>query len=938
MRRIPSPTTMLRRPSLMSSSSPNLGDAHGLMMLVELGHIIRISHDSFFPLFRTEGGAPLRESPRGVVYPPDIYPPPFPPDNIDCTLLVRCIQARFGLPAEQKWTLWVAYQAGRPPRGGARARGLQEFLAEYGRALRAADEADAIHKDAMLAFIDLDGPYLGGGDESEFGEEDEDEIYEEYDDQVEDEDSEAGEPIGPIGWLRSRLSRYASGCRLSTPNGGGVGPAAPTTPASPAPGTVPSLSEEPYSPLQAVLGKYQMDEPQPIGVAALDTNASRGDVAAGDLEAVLPVADSPTADEWANCWSLLLLDPEEHKNPKKRSIKVTASDLMISPPQCFAAYWMLTCRADRDVRGGVIGDTPGTGKTHTSIASVLYRAVIAYSMTEVLQQWKIEDHEASTNKKPSPKKHLPRNAAAGEVCPCGNELGIQCYATPGGIARRIADSMARGAAVIMAGQTVLEAWVKILKNGKLSAKFYEPALIHTVVDREVLPDPKLATEKLKGKIRPRARAGFHPKTWSPTVFAGDYEFDWSAYKPGRQPERYIFLVSHVPTKLREAFQVPFAFTPKEGRIEKKKVYGCPVGVQIVDEFHRVMSETGDVVKLAKEHMHIANGDFDFWSVTGTPLLKSVADLKTTLELLYRDDWENPEHPQHGTRIPDLMALDEAHQKAISATGTPEDVAAFAAMTETFFRGGLLIRRTAESLFFGNSMFRLQDVKPKCITCYTPDKFIDAAQQKSNQLRDTLHGVTGGNWEQTIRNKSTFDMLIDLNIISTFPGVVRFMETEGEKKKKKTEDEKEEERDDGREKKGSIKLKFGDEDIKGYINAVESHSLYKVEIFKKVLDEVVEDSMKLNTILRIIDTMMDDTKKRPRKDASGNARPPTDKLDMKKMVIVCPRLAEAAFVALALRKQRPDVPSVFYYGGLKASDKAAIRNNFESLREGSYHVV
>ncbi len=69
----------------------------------------------------------------------------------------------------------------------------------------------------------------------------------------------------------------------------------------------------------------------------------------------------------------------------------------------------------------------------------------------------------------------------------------------------------------------------------------------------------------------------------------------------------------------------------------------------------------------------------------------------------------------------------------------------------------------------------------------------------------------------------------------------------------------------------------------------------------MLDDVIRGSSKMGSILRIIETMLADQQKRPRKDTSGKPRAAADDLAMKKMVIVCPRLAEAVFVYLAIEK-------------------------------------
>ncbi len=137
----------------------------------------------------------------------------------------------------------------------------------------------------------------------------------------------------------------------------------------------------------------------------------------------------------------------------------------------------------------------------------------------------------------------------------------------------------------MAGQGVIEDWADVLRGGKLDRKFYEPALFHTKVDRELMPAPDLRL-KLKTEARPRARAGFEGPEWKANPLEMDYSFE-TAKEPGKQAERYIFLASHVPTVFASAFETGFLFVPKGAKKgEKRTVYGCPIGVQLVDEFTR----------------------------------------------------------------------------------------------------------------------------------------------------------------------------------------------------------------------------------------------------------------------------------------------------------------------------------------------------------------
>lgn len=651
----------------------------------------------------------------------------------------------------------------------------------------------------------------------------------------------------------------------------------------------------------------------------------------GDLHALLPEAQSPSDEAWRECCALLCLNPEEHKNALKRSVKIPGTDnLFVKPSQLWTAYWMLSSRTHRDLCGGVLADVMGTGKTYICLLVCILRAYIGYNRAEVEREWQQREHEGKKagGSAAAPKQHLPHMRADGQAntpCPCGNAMGIECYANPGGITRRLADGFARGVSLVQVPATVLDNWVKQIKKCRLQPKYFEPVVFTGKMAKEdtaMVPAPRLK-QKLQVDVRPITGADdLFPADWEPSVYETAYHYTPSVAKDA-YPERFIFLVGHMPQRLVDFFQVPVPQKRKAGAgtsRERKTVYGCPVGIQFVDEFHKAKNS---VLTLAQHHKHMRHGGqhFDFWAITGTPMPSHITDLESVTDIVQRlPDWDQPESRHHGSRVSSLQALQTAYDRSMAEDGTPEQVAEFRRRAAQFFGNGLIKRHTEQSTIFGQPIFNLQNVAPKTVVHKTPEAQRDdvkrVAAAVGARVRETL-GATPEtpastiNWDQAVRSCALFGHMTNLQVLGMFPNAAPLMLAD------------------------PPVLDFSIMGIRAELTKTASRDPADVPLFQQHLDTVIHESPRMATLLATLDGMEKDKQRRrlPAPEPTGPAGGvPPRKVDasLKKAVVLCPRLGEAVFVYLALRKLRPELHAVFLHADLKASERTAMVKNFDRL--------
>ncbi|KAB5577999.1 hypothetical protein GE09DRAFT_1088164 [Coniochaeta sp. 2T2.1] len=647
---------------------------------------------------------------------------------------------------------------------------------------------------------------------------------------------------------------------------------------------------------------------------SIDTDTKKGtDVMDGDLDSILPVATGVPDEEWALCCSFLLLNPTEHKDPVSRSVPIPHTDVCITPRQYLAALTMLGSREHRGIYGGVLADVPGTGKTHTCIATVLLRALTAYNMAEVKKEWETRDYEAWKGKGSRVFKHLPRDASANETCPCGNLQGIVCYANAESTTRMVGDSMSRGVSLILAPQGVIEEWKTLLLKAKMNRKFFEPCLIHTTTHRELAGPPNFE-KRFQLKATPR-QDGF-AKDYKPKVVDFDYTYTIDT-EPAQQPERFVILTTHQIAKLRETFQIPVMVAVAKKK-ERMSVYGLPVGCMLVDEFHKVRTMGNPVVELAQEHKRIMGDNTEFWSVTGTTMPKSsFLDLESTIAILERPTWSQPDHINHNKRIECVKELEDAYFEAVSADkGSEAAVEAFKERASQFFEG-LVIRHTMESRFFGQRITKVKEMKPIKKTFTTAPEYLDDLQALADQVKNRIRTMThSDSYEQVVRSLPTYIELTPLQVASTFPAAARVIL-------------------DG-------KIKFDVPSMRALIKKAKG-DVTNVKAFTDLADAVISDSPKLAEIVSVFLHMEKDHSARPKPAADADSSPKSlrDNRQMKKLVVITPTLGEAVFLFLGLRDRLSTIrgaKTVLLHADLLASEKQKMTNDFQALTPGSARIL
>lgn len=302
------------------------------------------------------------------------------------------------------------------------------------------------------------------------------------------------------------------------------------------------------------------------------------------------------------------------------------------------------------------------------------------------------------------------------------------------------------------------------------------------------------------------------------------------------------------------------------------------GFAVIDEAHQIL-RTKDSLTLRMASEFSDNGA-DVWFASATPFSGC------TLA-----DWIAPMRLIDPRRVGALRALDAALQTAKSS-GDLDDARYFQSYFQAVFDKNLVVRHFGTSKFLGKSISDVQDIVPQVISRYTPLQHRVAVQELANQIayKDPL-----------LQDPGQRGLLY---LVSLFPAAAELI------------------LDDP--------ITFDTASIRDLVRQVRNRlRIEESAPLRKLADQIVKDSPKLDYILEELDRMGQDKRERERIETHNTSRfGAGEDLKMKKMVIITPTVVSAVFLYLALIRHRSDVSLI--HNWVSAQEKEQTVNNFKSL--------
>lgn len=304
--------------------------------------------------------------------------------------------------------------------------------------------------------------------------------------------------------------------------------------------------------------------------------------------------------------------------------------------------------------------------------------------------------------------------------------------------------------------------------------------------------------------------------------------------------------------------------------------GLNAGFMVIDEAHQVVRKSL-TFRMAAE---FSGNGADVWFVTATPFSRCTLS-----------DWIPPMNLIAPSRAAAMVGLVKTLEAARSS-GVADDVQRFREQFRAVFDDKLVVRHFGTSSFFGKPIADVQDIVPRVIPRETPLQHRAAVQELANQI------------------KAKDPQLLDpaqrglLYFVSLFPAAAELI----------LEDP----------------ITFDMEAIRDNVRQVKNRlRIEDSEPLRRLTDQIVEESPKLDYILEELDRMGQDRRERkPSTHRSSSKFGAGEDLQMKKMVIITPTAVSAVFVYLALIRRRKDVALI--HNWVSSQEKEQVVNNFMSL--------
>ncbi|KAG8169786.1 hypothetical protein KVR01_000531 [Diaporthe batatas] len=432
----------------------------------------------------------------------------------------------------------------------------------------------------------------------------------------------------------------------------------------------PSLHE----PMDTVQELTHIDDPEEPSTVLTRMAAARPNPLA-DLESLLPVRhDFDDLNGFITlCNDLLVLNSQDHLDPTRRSIKIPGTTgVFISPNQLYHAWHLLSQRG-RYLRGGILADEAGTGKTYVYFTAALLRALVWESKRAVQLYWsgkgkkKVGRHA---------EHHLPEGAN-GRSCPSQRPGGIVCYCVPGSLTRTISDHTPSGVSALYVASETWPDILNLVQTAGLNPSMYQLCLVHNNA-------PKRFTRSMGPLVQTLSHGA---------------QTDLKDFSPAS----YIFITTLESPRLRNIFA--------------GKVLNC--GIALIDEAHQILRIKDSLTfRMAEEFSHHGA---DVWFVSATPFNGC------TLE-----DWVPPVKCIAPRRASATQRLAETLDLA-KLSGEFSDVLSFQAQFNTIFDRDLVLRHFGFSKFLGKSISDVQNIVPRVISRTTPTQHRFAVQELSRQI-------------------------------------------------------------------------------------------------------------------------------------------------------------------------------------------------------------
>lgn len=642
-----------------------------------------------------------------------------------------------------------------------------------------------------------------------------------------------------------------------------------------------NISNRLKRPAKTEFDLYPPEEPKELPTP-LTTLANRETMGIDDLDNILPVSDPEDVDDFDRNLAALLngVHPHEHRDPRVRSVNIPKSNVQITPFQFNQACRILLQYPNHGLSGGILANSPGTGKSYIMIAALLLRAMIFESKREVHQYWQeVKNGERKSGERT---RHLPRHTQDDDLrkCPSQDPGGIVCYCVRHSLTSRIADKGHRGVSVLQVPTETLSDWYANFDNAILRLNG-SPSKLYMLSN----------APPARFRIRPTELKKLLPK------------LDPSDENLPKTPESYIFLTS------LQGFQLLNAFSTPEGQ------FSLTIGLHMVDEAHQILaSERATVMRMSE-----SQSACDKWYVTGTPFRNG--SLTQWVPAITRIDWKRGA----------LLESFGSQLQGIRESRDQDETDKYLMNLSVIFDKIMVLRHFPTSTMFNKPLTGLQSMKPKTISRVLPENYREAVQTLASEVQSTLDPAL--DYAKAFLACSEARIGRDrLNFVSLFPAAAPLMLDDPTAFDDETII--------GMIEKTPInKLLIENQPELKELSSEIAHDSPKLDYIHEEIDRMLSDKRARAADPHAEFKKEQDAQAEKKSKGKGKSRIPmlrgrlqnqSENLTAKKMVIFTPTVASAAMLYLAISQARKDLKCVYYYSRAGRAHREIALDKFNSI--------